>query len=44
MTLGGDNAARVPLTCLEAVGVPIDAWGSDQFLTAQPVAEILQPA
>lgn len=44
VTLGADNAARVPLTCLNAVVVPIDAWGSDQFLTAQPVAEILQPA
>jgi hypothetical protein len=41
--LDGDNAARVPLTCLQAVGVPIDTWGSDQFATSSPVSEILVP-
>lgn len=42
VSIGGDNAARVPLTCLKAVGVPIDSWGSDQFLTNQPVSGIQQ--
>lgn len=40
-SLAGDNAARVPFTCLKAVGVPIDAWGSAQFLTSAPVAGVL---
>lgn len=40
-TLAGGNAARVPLTCLRAVGVPIETFGSDQFATNQPVAELL---
>lgn len=39
--LDGANASRVPFTCLRAVGVPIETWGSDQFLTNEPVAEIL---
>ncbi len=40
--LGGDeNVCRVPLTCLRAVGAPVETWGSDQFATAQPVNEIL---
>lgn len=41
VSLAGDNAVRGPLTCLNAVGVPIDALGSDQFATSNPVAEIL---
>lgn len=40
-SLAGDNAVRVPFTCLKAVGVPIDAFGSDQFATSAPVAEVL---
>jgi len=40
-SLAGDNAARVPFTCLKAVGVPIDSFGTDQFATDQPVADIL---
>jgi len=41
VSLAGDNAARVPFTCLKAVGVPVDSFGSDQFATAAPVAGIL---
>jgi hypothetical protein len=41
VSLAGDNAARVPFTCLRAVGVPIESWGSDQYATSAPVAEIL---
>jgi hypothetical protein len=41
VSLAGDNAARGPLTCLEAVGVPIDTFGTDQFATSTPVAEVL---
>jgi hypothetical protein len=40
VSLAGDNAARVPLTCLKAVGVPVESWGSDQFLTQQTVTGI----
>lgn len=40
-TLAGDNAARVPFTCLQAVGVPVASFGTDQFATSNPVAEIL---
>jgi hypothetical protein len=41
VALSGDNAARVPLTCLRAIGAPVDTWGTDQFATNQPVTEIL---
>lgn len=41
VALAGANAARVPLTCLKAVGVPIDSFGTDQFATSEPVAELL---
>jgi hypothetical protein len=37
----GDNAARVPLTCLKALDAPVDTWGTDQFYVDQPVAGIL---
>lgn len=40
-SLAGDNACRVPFTCLQAVGVPAASFGSDQFATSNPVAEIL---
>jgi len=40
VALPGDNAARVPLTCLKAVGVPIDSWGRDQFLVSETIAGI----
>jgi hypothetical protein len=40
-TLAGDNACRVPYTCLKAVGVPIPTFGSDQFATSNPVTDIL---
>jgi hypothetical protein len=40
VSLAGDNAARVPLTCLKAVGVPIESWGTDQFLATQTVTGI----
>ena len=39
--LAGDNACRIPLTCLKAVGVPVDSFGSDQFATSNPVTDIL---
>jgi len=41
VSLAGDNASRVPFTCLKALGVPIDSWGSSQFLTNSVVSEIL---
>lgn len=41
VSLAGDNAARVPFTCLQAAGVPVAGFGTDQFATANPVAEIL---
>lgn len=40
-TLAGDNACRVPYTCLKAVGVPIPGFGSEQFATSNPVTDIL---
>lgn len=39
--LAGDNACRVPFTCLKAVGVPVESFGTDQFATSNPVAELL---
>ncbi len=41
VSLAGDNAGRVGLTCLQAIGAPVHTWGSDQFLVDAPVAEIL---
>ena len=41
VSLGGANAARVPLTCLRAVGAPVEVWGNDQFATSEPIAELL---
>ena len=41
VSLAGDNAGRVGLTCLQAIGAPVDTWGTDQFLVDAPVAEIL---
>lgn len=41
VSLAGDNAARVPLTCLKAVGAPIDVFGTEQFATGTPVPELL---
>ncbi len=40
-SLGGTNATRVPLTCLQAIGAPVDTFGSDQLAANQPVAELL---
>jgi hypothetical protein len=40
VSLAGDNAGRVALTCLRAIGAPIDAWGSDQFRVDQAVTGI----
>lgn len=39
--LAGDIASRVPFTCLKACGVPVASFGSDQFTTSNPVAELL---
>jgi hypothetical protein len=41
VALPGDNAARVPFTCLKAVGVPLDAWGQEAFYVDQPVSALL---
>lgn len=41
VALAGDIASRVPLTCLRAIGAPVDVWGTDQFATSEPVTEIL---
>lgn len=41
VALAGGNPSRVPLTCLKAVGVPIDSFGSEQFATNQPVPGLL---
>jgi len=41
VALGGGNPCRVPLTCLKAVGVPIDTFGSAQFATSEPVPGLL---
>lgn len=41
VSLAGDNVSRVALTCLRAIGAPVDTWGTDQFATDQPIAEIL---
>jgi hypothetical protein len=35
-----DLATKVPFTCLRAVGVPIDSWGTDQFAVRETVAGI----
>lgn len=40
-SLAGGKPGRVALTCLKAVGVPVDTFGSDQFATSEPVAELL---
>lgn len=40
VSLAGDNACRVGLTCLRAVGVPIESWGTDQFQTGAPIPEL----
>jgi hypothetical protein len=40
-SLAGDNAARVPFTCLKAIGAPAPSFGTEQFATSNPVAEIL---
>ena len=39
--LPGQKACRIPLTCLQAVGVPITSFGQDQFFTDQAIAQIL---
>jgi len=39
--LPGDIAARVPFTCLKALGLPVDAWGEEQYRVDSPVAAIL---
>jgi hypothetical protein len=41
VSLAGGNASRVPLTCLRAIGAPVEVWGSDQFATSDPIAELL---
>ncbi|MEM6992905.1 MAG: DUF1552 domain-containing protein, partial [Myxococcota bacterium] len=41
IALAGDNVCRVPLTCLRAVGAPVETWGSDQFATSSAVEDIL---
>ncbi len=40
VSLAGANAARVPFTCLKAIGAPVETWGTDQYATNQSVAEI----
>ena len=37
VSLQGDNASRGPLTCLRAIGAPVDTWGTDQFATDQAI-------
>jgi hypothetical protein len=41
VALSGDNAARVPLTCLRAIGAPVETWGTDQFATNAAITELL---
>lgn len=41
VSLQGDNASRGPLTCLRAIGAPVETWGSDQFATNQAIDGIL---
>lgn len=41
VAVNGDEATRVPLTCLQAVGVPIDSWGDEQFYVDRPLTELL---
>jgi hypothetical protein len=40
--LAGDNAARVPFTCLKALGSEATSWGTDQLATDAVVSEILR--
>jgi len=37
----GLNSCRVPLTCLQAMGLPHAAWGMEQLRVDAPIAEIL---
>ena len=41
VALAGDNVSRVALTCLRALGVPVEGWGSDQFATSAPIDTLL---
>lgn len=41
VALSGESASRVPLTCLRAIGAPVETWGTDQFATNAAITEIL---
>ena len=37
----GDPATRVGLTVQQALGVPINSWGTDSMQTSKTIAEVL---
>jgi hypothetical protein len=41
VALAGDNATRVPLTCLRAIGAPVEVFGSEQLAASVPIPELL---
>lgn len=38
---GGEPVSRVGLTVLQAMGVPVERWGSDSLQTNQPISDVL---
>jgi hypothetical protein len=38
---GGDPTTRVGLTAQQAMGVPVDTWGTGSLQTSKPISEIL---
>ena len=38
---GGDPVTRVGLTCMRAMGMPVDAWGAKSLRVTKPIGEIL---
>lgn len=39
---GGDPITRIPLTAMQAMGVPIDTWGTKSLQTTKPIADIVR--
>lgn len=38
---GGDPISRIGLTCLQALGVPLESWGTQSLRTSRTIGEII---